>query len=581
MPIYTSDPGQGINQPITNAPASLGDALEASFDSGFREGPLISAMRFSEADSLANDPNSKIVPKADADAQLKALGVRSINVPDTGVTQSYLDHVTESRKESLAKQQIAQSAPSGFINTPLNFMAGLAGSMADPANLAIGLVPFAGEARAATLLGRAGERLLQGAAMGAGQTALTLPFTATAAAAEGDDYTMASAMENMFMGTVGGGVLHAGGGVISDLIRGIKPRESGRGASEQSSAVASPEVVDPFVDTPAYQRAGSDIDLTDMRERRSQSFRDGGELSGTTPILAQAISSDLDNYAYSKAYDDVLPQYLSDREASQSGRIGNVDDLRNEIAVNEQAIARLDGEVSQRTSDYQSNNRMKFKEAQRRALKDVSSEKDALSARNKELNDSLRGNKQAEVSRAESSAASRGEMPESLKAAVEARAQEIKSGMQVNPISKGIKNASQRINDAHWTVRQNAFRAGLSHMLQGKSPDIEPLFTLADPQMREASMSQIQQGPRSEADSATINSSSEANSQYQRAARENSDLINAQEDLNSEFELAQNMVNDLDSPELRNALESARKEVNDDSLLKGMQAYATCMLRRM
>lgn len=166
MPIYTSEPGQGINQPISNTPSSLGDALEASFDSGFREGPLVSAIRYAEADNLANDPNSVIVSKAEADAKLRELGVKSINIPDSGITKSYLDHVSESRKESLAKQQIAQSAPSGFINTPLNFMAGLAGSMADPANLAIGLVPFAGQAKAATMIGRAGERFIQGAAMG-------------------------------------------------------------------------------------------------------------------------------------------------------------------------------------------------------------------------------------------------------------------------------------------------------------------------------------------------------------------------------------------------------------------------------
>ncbi|MBR7453920.1 hypothetical protein G3W44_27860, partial [Klebsiella pneumoniae] len=84
-------------------------------------------------------------------------------------TQSYLDHVISERRESLAKQQIAMSAPSGWVATPLNFAASLAGSMADPGNVALALIPFGGEAKAATMLGRFGERLATGARLGAGQ----------------------------------------------------------------------------------------------------------------------------------------------------------------------------------------------------------------------------------------------------------------------------------------------------------------------------------------------------------------------------------------------------------------------------
>lgn len=204
MPIYTDDPGTGINQPLSNVESGLGESLSASFTQGFREGPLMSGIRFAQADQYANDPNSPVVSKTEADAKLKELGVKSINIPDSGVTQSFMDHVTQERKEALARQQIASSAPSGFINTPLNFMVGLAGSMADPANLAIGLVPFAGEARAATALGRFGERFVQGSIYGGVQTAVAIPFTALAAAAEGDNFTLAQGMENIFLGMVGG-----------------------------------------------------------------------------------------------------------------------------------------------------------------------------------------------------------------------------------------------------------------------------------------------------------------------------------------------------------------------------------------
>lgn len=56
-----------------------------------------------------------MVPKSQADATLKQYGVKSINIPDEGVTQTYLDNVVSSRKDTLAKQQIASAAPSGFV----------------------------------------------------------------------------------------------------------------------------------------------------------------------------------------------------------------------------------------------------------------------------------------------------------------------------------------------------------------------------------------------------------------------------------------------------------------------------------
>lgn len=191
MPIYTDDPGQGINQPIGNAPSGLGESLLSSLKEGFNEGPVISGYRFAQADQLANDLNSAIISKSDADARLKEYGVKNINVPDSGVTQSFLEHVIDERKQSLAKQQIAMSAPSGWLATPLNFAANLAGSMADPGNVALALVPFAGEAKAASVIGRFGERLVTGARLGAAQAVVTVPFTAQAAAAEGGGAPMA------------------------------------------------------------------------------------------------------------------------------------------------------------------------------------------------------------------------------------------------------------------------------------------------------------------------------------------------------------------------------------------------------
>lgn len=567
MTIYTNDPGPGINQPISNVPSGLGESLAASFEAGFREGPLVSALRFSDAAALATDPNSKVIAKDEADAKLKSLGIKSINIPDTGVTKSYLDHVTESRLEQLAKQQIAQSAPTGFINTPLNFMAGLAGSMADPANLAIGLVPFAGEARAATLLGRAGERFVQGAAMGAAQTAVTIPFTAAAAAAEGEDYTMASAMENLFYGTVGGGLLHAGGGVIADVVKGRRAA----GTISESTPAESPTVArGPLAEEGAPVAAEAPTFRNVIPEERNVA----------AVALNDAIERNLDTYAYSTAYNDVIPEFRAQQEVQARSIVGNVAELRAELSANTRAIQQIDATLPERTRQYQSE-RMTYREARAQALRDIEAERGSIQTRQDEIQQTLDNHAAGEMARNDIAELNRNAIPERAKALIEERVQEIRQGLRQTPLATGIRTAEQRINDAHWTVRQQSFRAAISHALQGRTPDVEHFLNLENPQMRQDAWREISNGPRSDVEPSTIAASQNAEVQYRRAQQESSELQSAQTEFDAELELARNLTNDIDVPELKEALEAATKEASDDSIFNGLRAYATCILRRM
>lgn len=542
MPIYTDDPGTGINQPLSNVESGLGESLSASFTQGFREGPLMSGIRFAQADQYANDPNSPVVSKAEADAKLKELGVKSINIPDSGVTQSFMDHVTQERKEALARQQIASSAPSGFINTPLNFMAGLAGSMADPANLAIGLVPFAGEARAATALGRFGERFVQGSIYGGVQTAAAIPFTALAAAAEGDNFTLAQGMENIFLGMVGGGVLHAGGGVIADLVR-------GRRGAEPSASIA---------DEAGTPRATE---------------------SSQAPLSNEANFADLDSYVYSRAYDDVTPAYQAELNATRDSITSNLDDIKSGIEATRQQISDIESSLERRVSEYKSQG-MKSLDARAQAKQDIADERTQVQERQGELQQELEKHSQASRAQDELGQIDRGDIPPALRERIAARAAEIGDGFKPTAIAQGVRTAAQRINEANWTQRENAFRGGLSHMLQGRTPDIEPFFDLGRTDLRATAFDQIKQGPRQDIDEPTVRASADAETQYKRA-QNNDDLMNAQEDFDAEIELARNMVDDLDSPQLKEALSAIQKEANDESFMKGLQAYATCMLRRM
>ncbi|EJO9547603.1 hypothetical protein NU260_002123 [Cronobacter sakazakii] len=557
MPIYTDDPGQGINQPIGNAPAGLGESLLSSLKQGFEEGPVMSGYRFAQADALANDPNSTVISKQDADERLKQYGVKSINVPESGVTQAFLDHVIAERKDSLARQQIAMSAPSGWVATPLNFAASLAGSMADPGNVALALVPFAGEAKAASVLGRFGERFVAGARMGAAQAVATVPLTGLAAAAEGDDFTYGNALESTFFNTMAGGLMHAGGGLISDMVRGRRPA----GADIQPEAQPVPVV------TPDNIPSGINIPE-----------------AGTNADLAAAISSEAENYAYSRAYDDVVPDYMALQQELQTRQIGNVADLRAELAANQRRADALDATLQQRTTEYQGQ-RMKFKDARSRALKDIQAEKDAIAARNQEINTSLEQNAAAEQARGRQSQLSRGEIPDDLKVTIAERAQQIRDGMQMSPVAGAVRTAASAIREADWSVNQQAYRAALAHMMEGRSPDVEPFYELHKPALRERAIQRIQ-NPTRQVDETARPVSETADRVYQETQKADHEITAAAADLDNEFNLSNALLDDIavDNPELaatmRQNLNDIRAEASDNSMSNAFRAFAACMINR-
>lgn len=567
MPIYTDDPGQGINQPINNAPSGLGESLLSSLKEGFESGPVVSAYRFSQADSMATDPNSTMVSKTDAEERLNQYGVKSINVPDSGVTQSFLDHVIEEKKQSLAKQQIAASAPSGLIATPLNIAASLAGSMADPGNVALAFVPFAGEAKAATMLGRFGERLIAGTRLGAAQAIATVPLTAQAAAAEGEDFTYGNALESTFFNTLAGGLMHAGGGVISDLVRAKR-------ASASAEPVSSSSDVRPVTDAqPAPAITPDNIPSgVNVPER------------GTNADLAASIARDADSYAYSRAYDDVVPDYLARQQELQEGQLNNVADLRTEMTTNQRQSDSLDATLQQRTAEYQAQ-RMKFKEARSQAQKDIDAEKAQLAARNEEINQALERNASAEQARGRQSQISRGEIPDELAGIIEQRAQQIRSGMQMSPVAGAVRTASAAVREADWSVNQQAYRAALAHMMDGRAPDVEPFYDLHKPALRERAVQRIQ-NPATVPDEGGRVVSENADRVWKDTQKADHELNSAAADLENEFNISDALLNDVatDNPELaasmRENIASIRAEANDDSLGKAFRAFAACMINR-
>jgi hypothetical protein len=119
-----------------------------------------------------------------------------------------------------------ERGPQGFFPGALGLVTSLGVGMIDPVNAAAFSIPVIGEARMGKILASAGDSLLargaarfgQGAAQGAVGTAVVQPADWWLHTRDGQDYTMAQAMESIIMGAGMGGAFHAVPGGVGDVL---------------------------------------------------------------------------------------------------------------------------------------------------------------------------------------------------------------------------------------------------------------------------------------------------------------------------------------------------------------------------
>lgn len=563
MTIYTEKPDSSLPRPLTNLESGLGESLSAEFTEGFREGPLNSWARYSRAQELNMDPSSERMTKEDAEAGFKTYGVKSINVPPQGISKAFYDNVISETQNRLERDAVIQSAPSGIVASPLKFVANLGGNMVDPGNLAIGVIPFFGQARAATMVGRAAERFGQGAIMGGVQTAATLPFTAMGAAAEGDNYTLGDAGGNLLMGMIAGGALHSAGGFIADAVR-SRRQPASTSAIDESLQLGTPAAVTP-------------VDMPSSMVTRSPDI-----IPNASPVesLNQSITRNIDEYAYSTAYNDVVPDYIEQRKVASEQQVKGVNDLRQEVARNNQQSEQLDASLNSRTADYQAQ-RMKFKEARAKAQQDISKEKAALESRNAELQDMIDNHVEGSNAAQDIADFGKGVIPEGAKPIIEQRAQQIREGLRESPLARGVRTAAQRFDESDISVKENALRAAISQAKRGDDINVEPFFDLADPAKRPTAVEQISRPTKPHRDPISAAVSKSADQQLVRVGREDADLLNAQEDFESELNVLNALADTSDNAKLKEELKNIRQEASDTSLQKGIQAAAGCLIGKI
>ena len=200
-------------------PSTMGAVLGAQFGQTFAENP---ASRLARNVMRNTEPYPITMSAEEATAEYGVPGRLTFTQP---VSRTAARDLHDFHTNSAIREDIINRREGGIgTGMAARFGVGLVASMLDPLNVASAFIPFLGQARvaaafggaAAGALGRFGVRAVEGAGQGfLGALALE-PANLWLAAQDQDDYTMGDALVNLAFGTVLGGAMHGGLGVVRD-----------------------------------------------------------------------------------------------------------------------------------------------------------------------------------------------------------------------------------------------------------------------------------------------------------------------------------------------------------------------------
>lgn len=515
------------------------DAAEAAAGQAFFENPTVAAHRINElTDAQEGDvlliqpspwdgrgpardlPSSPMLSQEEAQARVKDSGL-DITVEPGGIRAGALDILIERKRAERERQFVLQNAPASTV--PVQLLAGFATSVIDPINLASAFIPVVGEARyaamlarAGTVAGRLGVRASVGAIEGAAGAAIVEPLILRAAAQDQSDYDMSDSLLNIAFGTVLGGGLHSVGGAISDIRKRSLEKDliSQEPQPEQiNTPVSAQEPVqtksirvndDPFLSLQDSLRRGLEADREELRSAASR-----------------------------QAQEELMPVIRQELESIASGKIPNVADLRAESSLTGKAIDALDSTFKARAKEYQRQGQSR-KKAESSARKEIEAERQRLEGRRNEIAQSLDTNKQSELARAGLAQLRRGEIPQIYRERVQSRAKDIAGGYDLASSARRIAEA------APWEVRHAALKSAVAQAVTGRPVDVEPVFGMADPLTRKASMDTLKATPARVVDA----DAEQVSARAEEAARitEQPDLESATQEMDDEVALTDEMA---------------------------------------
>jgi hypothetical protein len=229
-----------------------------------------------------------------------------MHIPDGGIDADNFAYNLARQKQRQERQQVIERQPDGFTTSALGIGAMLAPQIADPINLATGLIPIVGPARYSALvgasksaLGRFGVRAgVAGAEAGVG-SALIEPINYATARALGDDYDAYDSFMNISFGIGFGSAIGSGGGLLVDALG------KGSGAIQAIPKAERADIVQAAAER--MLRDGS-VDISPVINASvKRRFLYGVSEIATTPGLIDRIGKESPyEISYEKAKKDVL-----------------------------------------------------------------------------------------------------------------------------------------------------------------------------------------------------------------------------------------------------------------------------------
>lgn len=197
-------------------------------------------------------------------------------------------------------------------------------------------------------------------------------------------------------------------------------------------------------------------------------LRRPADLDPIAPTRAEAVAM---------ARAELEPVVRTELEAESVGTLPNVADVRAELAGVQRTLAGLDDTYRDRAKQAQADG-MSRKKAEATARQTIEQERQQLTDRVTTLEESLAGNRSAEISRGELAALARGETPERLQQRINERADQIQQAFERNSLARQVDRAKTPEQVVDSDIDSLLEGLGLSLRAKDLSPHlVEPSVT--------------------------------------------------------------------------------------------------------
>jgi hypothetical protein len=322
MPIYEGGVyGEDIT--LEDVPATLGQSLQATAETVFRESPTFALARSFDIELAGGD----ILSKQEAEEKARQANVQ-LTIQDEGISTGALELLIEGKQKEARTKDVLARGPQGFGAGAAKLGVGLASSLFDPINVASAFMPVYG---AAGIAARTGYRAkaVQGAVEGTVGAAVVEPFSYAALQHQQMDYDAQDAALNVAFGALFGSTVQVAGKAFGDLVSVRERRRQEIAAEwvERKKAEYDTELADRAAEKLARKRLDDDTQFV-LEER----------MMDASPETRQAIMDTLIRQAVTGRNFNATHILNADTRAFVGPVNARIQEIRNGVAEDLESV---------------------------------------------------------------------------------------------------------------------------------------------------------------------------------------------------------------------------------------------------